>query len=394
MLSKEAREKKLSQFEFMVFSPNHWDGQWMNRQQLFSRIGQYSRVTYSIGLISKYKKRIKHLLQAPFSKFRFNGVVTLDLPSSLWVRWQTIKLYDQAVLAMHCRNLSNQFTAKKNKVIYIFHPDYAIYAQKIPHDILVYHPFDDFAKQGGQNENFRENETYLFEHANLVITPSEGVTDNLIKRSGREDVKTVRNGVDFVAFSEFSNESPSHSHKTNGGLKIAYIGSINVKVDIGLLLFLAVSLPKDEFHLIGPVANMGAKKSIFEQLQLLKNVHFHGRLSHMELPKISAKMDCLLMCYDTSPELWARYAYPLKLNEYLATKKPVISCELDSVAELENICDVASTKEEWLGAIEKVKGGSCNKIEAGYTYASKQDWMTRVDQIANLLDKNTPQPKE
>jgi glycosyltransferase involved in cell wall biosynthesis len=321
-------------------------------------------------------------------------VVTLDFPSSLWVRWQTIKLYDQAVLAMHCRNLSNQFTAKKNRVIYIFHPDYAIYAQKIPHDILVYHPFDDFAKQGGQNESFRENEAYLFEHANLVITPSEGVTDILSKRSGRKDVTTVRNGVDFAAFSEFSSSKKTQDKKKEDGIKIAYIGSINVKVDIGLLLFLAVSLPKDEFHLIGPVANMGAKKSIFEQLQLLKNVHFHGRLFHTELPKVAAQMDCLLMCYDTSPELWAKYSYPLKLNEYLATKKPVITCELDSVAELKNICDIASTKEEWLGAIEKVKGGSYNKIEAGYTYASKQDWMTRVDQIANLLDKNTPQPKK
>ena len=38
-----------SQFRLLVLAPNSWHGQWVNRQQLFSRIGLLHPVLYSSG---------------------------------------------------------------------------------------------------------------------------------------------------------------------------------------------------------------------------------------------------------------------------------------------------------------------------------------------------------
>lgn len=384
MVNEHDRSHVLGSCEFVVLAPNNWFGQWMNRQQLFSRIGQYSKVTYSQGIPFSWEvSSAFQLFSNIWSYSREDSNVQVDVPSSLLVRVKKVDLLEKIALKIHSANLVMQ--PSKTRVLYIFHPMFAEYVDTIEHDILVYHPYDDFSKQGEMGPQSEIGEKRLIGQANEIITPSIDLTHNLKEKYHREDIHTVNNGVDFEAFS--SNKIGFHPTDILSIVKprIGYIGSINVKVDLDLLYLLSNKFEHASFILVGAVGFLGKKKSVFDKLKQQKNVFFLGSKPHTELPAYARAMDCLLMCYDNSPELWAKYAYPLKLNEYLAARVPVVSCELSSVEGLDELVDVAYTKEEWISAVRNILEGNYSKINSGYEYAAKQDWSNRVNAIVALL---------
>ncbi|TVO73580.1 glycosyltransferase family 1 protein [Sedimenticola selenatireducens] len=370
--------------EFVVMAPNSWSGQWMNRQQLFSRIGRYSKVIYSQGIPFSWElSGASQLFGNIKSYFKDDNNVTVDFPSSLLIRIGKIPVLNKFVLKLHSKNLVMQ--SNKTRVLYIFHPMFAEYIDTIDHDILVYHPYDDFSKQGVMSEQSVVEEALLINQADIVITPSLSLTQNLKVEYNREDIHTINNGVDFDAFSTGNINTQATEISSLAKPRICYIGSINIKVDLDLLYLLSNEYEHASIILIGNVGFLGQKKSVFDKLKQQKNVYFLGSKPHTELPAYAKAMDCLLMCYDTSPKLWAKYSYPLKLNEYLATRVPVVSCELSSVEGLEELVDVAYTNEEWVSSVRNILEGKYSKINAGYEYAAKQDWSNRVDAIVELL---------
>ncbi|MBN7820375.1 glycosyltransferase [Bowmanella yangjiangensis] len=381
MLISEQAARSFSHFDIIAIAPNIWTSQWMNRQQLMSRIGGYTKVVYSSGLPFNWQRRLPgDLFYIPTGKFEKMDNVWVDTPPGWMIRTPRLPRLERFVLAQHAERLQKNLS-NKPRLLYVFHPMFASYLDHITVDKLVYHPYDDFAKQGTFSPEMAQQEARLMAEADLVITPSQGVSEELAKRYGRDNVETVHNGVDFEAFSQPSNSSI----KLNEGQNIAYLGSINVKVDIPLLLEISRQLPSTFIHLVGPVGVMGDKQRDFEQLKQRHNVILHGPVSHQALPGIAQQMDCLLMCYDTSPTLWARHAYPLKLNEYLATKRPVVSCPLPSVPDLSRLLSVAQTPAEWVDAIQEILVGQYQKLDTGFSYAQRQDWNSRVEQIGHLL---------
>ena len=378
----------LMKFEFFVLAPNDWNGQRMNRQQLFSRFARYSPIIYSNGLKHTWELiNITNILSNPISHFEQCEDVQVDRPSSLLLRYKKLKFYDNIVLRAYSNHLTSRKNSNKKSILYIFHPQFKEYVHTIKHDILVYHPYDDFSKQGEGFSQHVSDEKYLVEKADIVITPSAGLSNNLINKYHRMNIKTVHNGVDFKAFSHYANKTINNQIKEPAKKRVGYIGSINVKVDIEMLLYLATRFPDVSFELIGPVGVMDNKKTAFEQLKNMDNVILWGSKPYDELPQLTAAMDCLLMCYDTSPELWAGLAYPLKLNEYLAVKVPVISCDLPSVPELNSLVDVATTHQQWATSLTEILTGNYSKQDTGFLYAAKQDWNARVTEIARLLNE-------
>lgn len=383
MSNRDDLPMKLEQLDFIVLAPNDWSGQWMNRQQIFSRVGLFANVVYSSGLSYVWENRsLCGFLKQVRSESKHEDNVTVLKPSTLLFRWDKFPLYNTFSMKKFATSLNKKTQPNRKRVLYIFHPRYAHYIEFIQHDILVYHPFDDFSKQGTFSQTAKEAEQTLMERADLVITPSTGVSQALSRKYSRPQVETVNNGVDFESFS-----AAQRNNKANTKCKVGYIGSINVKVDIAVLLHLVKSLPEISLELVGPIGLMAYKQPLFDELCLQKNVNFWGSKHYSELPTIMANMDCLLMCYDTSPDLWAKHAYPLKLNEYLATRRPVVSCPLLSVPGIDEYLDIAEEPDDWVRHVKRsLADPDRKKIEMGFQYAAKQDWLSRVEQIANLLN--------
>jgi hypothetical protein len=92
------------------------------------------------------------------------------------------------------------------------------------------------------------------------------------------------------------------------------------------------------------------------------------------------------MCYRTDGEGWWKSIYPLKLHEYLASGKPVISAPLASVQPFAHVVEIANSVADWISAIEHAlsHGGLASPGER-LAVANKNTWDLRVDQLEQWL---------
>ncbi len=389
-ISMQSAETKGDSLSFVVMAPNAWDRIWMNRQHLFSRLGARHEVLYTNGAWFTWDRKKEHYRsQHSFfgCKQRRDNVHVCEVPKYL-LRSPRLKRYDQWVLKWFCRWVDKSADPVAPRVLYLFHPCFYEYSRYIQHDVLVYHAYDDFSKQTGARRYLAE-ERELMENSDLVIASSEGIRARMNQECERE-IEVVPNGVDFELFCRPEYVEPSDLAPIPHP-RVGYTGRINTKVDLGLFRFLAEKRPNVSFVAIGPIGNLMAEEShLLKAIQQLPNCYFLGQKDVDELPHYMAHLDINTMCYSMDPGIWACNGYPLKLHEYLAVGKPVISSPLSAVCEFSDVVDIAYSAEGWLELIDKNldPNAICSeKVEARRIVASSNSWDHRVMAIESFVQK-------
>jgi len=144
-----------------------------------------------------------------------------------------------------------------------------------------------------------------------------------------------------------------------------YVGALYAGRGVELIYKLAKRLPNFAFHLFGGGQEevLSAQQNI-KKLQL-ENVFFYGYISPKETYKCRNSSDVLLMPYQKSvmtinnASETSRYMSPLKLFEYMASRKPIISSDHQVLQEvLEDgvnalLCDPEKI-ETWESALVKL----------------------------------------
>ena len=147
-----------------------------------------------------------------------------------------------------------------------------------------------------------------------------------------------------------------------GGLRIGYVGSFHPGKGADLVLRLAGRLPEHEFRLTG-----GDERDL-ERLRAGSpppNAHLDGFAPPARVPEILDRCDLLLMPYGRRVLGAARAAdiapwmSPLKMFEYMAAGKPIVSSDLPVLREvLENgrnaLLVPADDLEAWVAAIRRL----------------------------------------
>jgi len=82
----------------------------------------------------------------------------------------------------------------------------------------------------------------------------------------------------------------------------------------------------------------------------LDNVHFLGRKPYDEIARYMAACDVLIMPWNKSE--WIRACNPIKLKEYLATGRPVVTTDFPALDGWRDIVQVADTGEAFAAAIQ------------------------------------------
>jgi glycosyltransferase involved in cell wall biosynthesis len=112
----------------------------------------------------------------------------------------------------------------------------------------------------------------------------------------------------------------------------------------------------------GPVRNH--IKEIAKQLNVLDKIDFVGSVSYNEIPAYIHLMDVCLIPFKKGAV--ADHALPLKLLEYLACQKPVISTELRGVVEaVGDAVLYASDETEFESQLIKLYDDKDYRIELG-----------------------------
>lgn len=164
---------------------------------------------------------------------------------------------------------------------------------------------------------------------------------------------------------------------------VGYFGALDEhKFDVGLVEILADLLPDMSFVFVG-------KASVdCSALLSKKNVWMLGQKSYEQIPYYGKCFYIAIFPWKVNK--WTEAANPIKLKEYLALGKPVVSTP--AFAEMQQYVDViyeATTPEEFADCIKKALAeDNPERVAARRSKVKDASWESKAEQVMNELFGN------
>jgi glycosyltransferase involved in cell wall biosynthesis len=254
-------------------------------------------------------------------------------------------------------------------------------AGRLSEDMIVYYCIDDYAALPDVDRKaVARMDEELTRRADQVFVASETLLE--AKRSLNQAVAHSPHGVDVGLFQEASNRSLPVADGA-GGLQhpvIGFFGLIEAWIDLELIAFLARSRPAWTFLLVGRVAvDVGV-------LGDMPNVVFAGPQPYEELAGWAKAFDVAIIPYRLTEQVL--HANPLKLREYLATGKPVVSVSTPEIRQFAEYIGIAEDRGQFLRAIElALTGDSESARKLRMQAVEKMSWDSRVEDVLGVVER-------
>ena len=256
---------------------------------------------------------------------------------------------------------------------------------KISARLTVYDCIDDwpgYLPNGTTRENVSRLDSTLCRAADLVFVGSKPLL--AARRDLNPETHWVPHAADFSHFSLAASEHTPIPADISGIPRpiVGLIGMLEKRVDLDILSHLAGARPEWSIVLVGPVWN----SLDISSLQRHRNVHFLGMKPVAELPGYLKAFDVCMVPYVLDD--FTRAIYPLKLHEYLASGKPIVSTRIPAIAEHEELIYIADGPQEFAGAVHRALGERDPQLSRRrIQLASQNTWEDRVARKSALVEK-------
>lgn len=249
----------------------------------------------------------------------------------------------------------------------------------------VYYCVDDFASAPywwNPGAGVRAREEECCREADLVVCTGRQLVEK--KRALNPNVAFVPEGADVEAFIDATNDGTSvpEDLRQLPGKVIGYVGAINWRLDSGIILHMAEREPGWSFALIGPV---WGDLPDAERLRAASNVYFLGPKPASSLPSYCKGMDVCLIPYVLNE--YTHHIFPLKLYEYMAAGKPMVSTDMTEMRPYEGEhLAIGRSPEDFHGAVRRVlEEDSPQRATERQAAARNESWDARVEQLSDLV---------
>ena len=175
-------------------------------------------------------------------------------------------------------------------------------------------------------------------------------------------------------------------------IQVGYVGHLYAGRGIDLIISLADIMKDVDFHVIG-----GTETDIehWKTLASSKNIFFHGHIPPNQIQKYRNSCDILVAPYqkylsvadkggDTSHVM-----SPLKIFEYMASKKPIIASDLPAIREILNPDNAVLVRpdsiHDWINAIERLKESAERSRIAGVAYENFRTHYTWENRAKSVI---------
>jgi teichuronic acid biosynthesis glycosyltransferase TuaH len=226
-----------------------------------------------------------------------------------------------------------------------------------------------------------EQDRELCRRATATIVCSQRLYE--LKRPLCSDLRLIPNGVHVQHYRrvlDAAGQLPDVAGRWERPV-LGYTGSIHPeRVDVGLIEQVATRMSSGTIVLVGPDMLSPPDR---QRLAATGRVCFTGPVAYRDLPDLMRAFDVCVVPHRVSP--FTDSLNPIKLWEYLAAGKPIVSTPVAGFRDFPKLVHLAGDADEFVAAVgralaeDPALGGQRRGEAAGHS------WASRVQQVEQVL---------
>ncbi len=402
------------EYDIVMLALSRWDNMYSSSAYCLAKeFARHNRVFYidhpfSIkDFFSKYKTdsiqtRKTALLFGKGSYRKLHGLpanftaVTprLTLPIN-WLNqgmlYDSLSRVNDDILYATLRKLIKDFNIRNYIFINSFDP---YFMREIPKDIKpkfhIYQTVDDITQESYIARHGARLENDAVSKADITLATSRELTR--LKSEFSDKVYLLPNAADISIFRRAFTDTLDRPKELQGITQkvITYTGNIGLRMDYELLKKIATKHSDKILLMVGPTGNNDYKKW---ELDKIPNIIFTGRKDITELPAYLQHSDVAIIPFECS--VLTKSIYPLKINEYLASGKPVVSSAFsEDISSFADVTYLAQNHDEFLSHIDTaIQEHTTEKARQRLAVAESNTWSARVDQFWDIIEEASALPR-
>ena len=337
----------ISNFQWVVFGPD-WGRHPSSSQHLFSEFLGRSPVLWveTVGLrmpqftmrdLRRSVQKIVDFVSGRRRRFATvpHGLTVICPPTLPFTRIKLVRILNVWLVRRSVEIVTRRLNFRKYTLV-VTTPAQGDFVGRLGEGRSIYYCADLYALWPGMNQkHILQMEGMLTNRVDAIVAVSDLLAAHF-QQSGKP-VYTLNQGVNTVHFSH------SQPQQLTGHFEIVYFGMIDERLDLDLILEVASRLPKTVMRLIGP-ATVSLHK-----FDGVTNIHVELAIPYEDLPGSLNTANLFIVPFLLS-EL-ACSCSPLKIKEYLACARPVISTALPEAEKLSQFVHVAKDRSAFAEAV-------------------------------------------
>ena len=368
----------------VVVGTSFWDGVPLLERHLAAELTRYGPVLYvdpPVSFLTRFRNRdAARAAKSPGLRKVDENLAVLSVrvpPLQSHPRFSSVT---HQTLRWGVRRAVEALRAGRPKVVIV--PSLEPMLGFLGEEHSVYYVKDDYVAGAelvgyGREQARRQHVTRIAE-ADLVVV----VSDVLLEALRRDGVDAVL--IPNACVPEIFADVPLPQPDAGTAARVAYVGQLSDRVDVTYLE--AVVRRGIRVRLIGSRPEIAAAGA-FDRLLASSLVEWVGPVPHREVPALLADISTCVLPYADSA--FNRASFPLKVLEYLAAGRRVVSTDLPAVRWLDtDLITIAATPESFARAVAGSVASPISEPEVRNRreLASQHSWRVRADRLAELLE--------
>ncbi|QEH37843.1 Putative teichuronic acid biosynthesis glycosyltransferase TuaH [Aquisphaera giovannonii] len=256
---------------------------------------------------------------------------------------------------------------------------------RLQEEMSVYYCIDDYAALPDVDAAaVQAMDEEMTRRADLVFVASDTLLEP--KRRLNAETRLSPHGVDVAHFARALDDATAAPAELAGYRRplIGFFGLIERWIDLDLIDYLAGLRPDWSFLLIGRLAVPA------DRVQRRPNVHFLGKRPYADLPSYGRQFDAAIIPYRLTRQVL--HANPIKLREYLAMGKPIVSVRTPEIEKYADVVEIADTAEEFLAKLDVVLGRPESEADVRCRTArvAAESWDARLNMVLEVVRSHLP----
>jgi glycosyltransferase involved in cell wall biosynthesis len=370
--------------DIVYFASVDWSYTWQRPQQLASRLARQGRVLYvdPLGLRTPgprdWRRLLARLRAAPRAGIApppglelHRPLAYWPIPEAAWACRANAASLRRAIAAWQARH------GIATPLFWLGVPSPAAWeaVRDAPRERLVHDCIDDVAQLHAGRPGLAATEKAIATGAGVVFAASASLLERM--RGLNPRAMLLPNGADLEHFQPKAGAPPRDIADLPRPL-LGYVGEIAPWLDAELVEAVAARHPHASIVLVGPHSDA----AVARRLARSPNVHLLGRRPYAELPRYLHAFSVCLLPFRLTPLTDA--VNPVKLYEYLASGKPVVTTPLPEVLPHADVVSVAPAPAfpEAVGAALAAGGAGAS---ARIARAAENTWERRIESVRAAL---------